>query len=238
MLAGWPPTVFFFFTMSSLLQSRPCHKSHTEFEPPWTKTWLEWFSTTRSHNSDRPVLVICAAKDHSGEDVTSKTHERILTEINKMLAALDAWLIAMGTSRPQIEPILNAVLRENGILAQFISDWTATVFPMASMVRIDRQEAIGAIDRLRSQEFSAWLLAQPEPSAEELHSLLLGMRDMLPKLGHHFLYSGKVGPRYRHGGRDPLLTEEQKKQIPTEVKAHARAEFQTGSNLQTLGIEI
>lgn len=127
--------------------------------------------------------------------------------------------MAMGKSRSQIEPVFNAAVQESGMLAHIIANMTTSVLPMASIVQTDQRDSVGAIDRVRSQAYANWLLSQPEPSSEALDSLLKGLRDAIPNLGHHFLRSGEIGPRYRRGGRPPQLTPEQKKQIVAEIKA-------------------
>lgn len=151
--------------------------------------------------------------------MTTKTQQQILSELNKMVADLEAWLNAMGVSRSRAEALMNDAFRENGVLAQLILDRSSEVLPKASGVKIHPHDVIGAADRINSQEFVDELLAQPEPSAEELRNFFAQMKDILPKLRHQFVQAGRLGPRFRRGGPKPKLTEAQMKQIPSEIRA-------------------
>jgi hypothetical protein len=137
--------------------------------------------------------------------MTPETQQKILKVNVQLFTELDYWLKRLGLSRAQIIPLYVSVLKENGMMANFVTDLTADVLPSGTKVAVNPETIVEELHRAESGEFAAWLLKQPEPSPDELNSLLKQMKDALANLRQHFLHAAKSGPRHKHGGRPKEL---------------------------------
>jgi hypothetical protein len=128
------------------------------------------------------------------------TQQRILKALNQLLMDLYTLLQARGYSEAEAVATLNAVMRENGIMAGVVRDLRRSMIPISGDVSgLEKVEDVFA--SIRSGEYAGWLLNHPEPSPEELKLLLSVYRNALANLRTHFEEAAKSGPRHRGGER-------------------------------------
>ena len=146
-----------------------------------------------------------------------ETQQKILKVIAQLFTELDYWLNKLGLSKAQMIQIYASVLKENGMMAKFVTDLTTSVLPVSVKFAVTPTTIIDELRRAESGEFAAWLLLQPQPPADELNELLKGMKDALANLRLHFSQVVKGGPRRRRGRRrnldDPALREQIRAEI-------------------------
>lgn len=151
------------------------------------------------------------------------TQQRILKPLNQALADLTKWLRGTDLSEAEASAILDAINRENGMMAGFVRDLTNSVLPVNGAANVGAERTEQTLVRLRSGDLATSLLSEPEPSPEELKNILFLLRNALPKLREHFEGAAKLGPHYRRGeGRKKIDDSEEREKIRETIKRRYR----------------
>jgi len=151
--------------------------------------------------------------------LTSDCQQEILKALNQMLTDLHDWLRGLGVSEAEIIPQYISIVRENGIMAKVLSNLALNIIPLSRRVPVKPETFDRELARIRSGEFAAWLLSQPEPTPESLAELLDCFKNALPNLRQHLFQSAKLGPRHKRGGRPKeLASPELRGEIREKIK--------------------
>jgi hypothetical protein len=151
--------------------------------------------------------------------LTEETHQKILKALDQMLADLSNWLRELGVSESDLMAVFAQLIQEDGIISKLIVQKSVEMVPFSNEMSLQPKQFVPTLRAVKSGEFATQLLAQPEPTAEELGKILTILRDSLPNFRQSLLQSGKMGPRYRRGGRSKELPDpEQRRMIRDEIK--------------------
>ena len=151
--------------------------------------------------------------------MTEATQQKILKALNQMLGDLSSWLSGLGLSEAEIAPLYSAIIAENGLASKLIVESSLKMVPFSDEFAIKPDQLQQALAFVRSDEFAAWLLGQPEPTDEDLNKMLIASKRSLPNLRQRLGGTAKLGPRYRAGGRSKELPEaEVRNKIREDIK--------------------
>lgn len=114
------------------------------------------------------------------------------------MAEMSKWLSHLGLSETDMISIHDATMRENGMLAQIVINRKEIAIPGVSAASATA-DAAPVMVWVRSPEFSAELLKQPEPTPKELAQFLDGCKNGLARLRQLEIDSVEGGPRQKRG---------------------------------------
>lgn len=168
--------------------------------------------------------------------LTEETQRKISNALAQLLDDLEKWLQKRGLSEQEIVPIYEAAVRENGLLARFIGGLAAEMIPLTVEKPAKLESFVNVARRIRTGEFSDWLLTLPEPSAEQVRQIMGACRNALATVRHHLTNSGNAGPQLKRGGRHKELDDpETRLQICEEIKRRRGPGSNLGQLFTTIG---
>lgn len=191
-------------------------------------------------NEPKPLvsLITCSASQSGWRSLLleQETHKKIVNAVNQEFAQLSKWLRDMGVSEADAFNLFSQVVNENGILGSILINSASGVLSVNPETKLQAAEVGRAPEAVKSGEFSARLLSQPEPTPEELDSLLSIIKNVVANVRLHLLKSAKLGPRRRGGGRHKELSDPEKRtEIREEIKGLRNRGVKLKNIFQQLG---
>jgi hypothetical protein len=149
-----------------------------------------------------------------------ETQQLILNALNQAFSDLSAWMRSLGVPEERAVQFFGQVMAENGMFAGFLHGVARNILPVSDTITVESSQVMPEFARARSDEYATWLLAQPEPTKEELDRILKMLKGALPGLRQHLIGSAKVGPRHKRGGRPKEIDDpEEREKIREEIKS-------------------
>lgn len=165
-----------------------------------------------------------------------ETHQKIVNAVNQEFAELSKWLREMGVSESDAAHLFCKAMDENGMLSAILINSASGVLSVNPEIKLQAAEVGRGLEWVKSGEFSAWLLRQPEPTTEELNRILSSIKNVVANLRLRLSKSAKLGPRRRGGGRRKELSDPKKRaKVREDIKGLRNCGVKLKDIFQQLG---